>query len=393
MKRLLIFACLTVAAHAQVRCGTAQDMVVRALERLSPGGDNSEVEDALQLVKQAVGECAGLGDAWYYRSLFEAKLGRKQLADYALQKAKLLGSDALKNGADPFRIAAPAGRPPSKTVRDKYAVVIGVGKFGSSDIPPLKLTTKDARDFAAVLTDPQYGRFPKDHVHLLTDDRATTINIKSELNWLARTAGPDDMAVIYLASHGSSRDMDTAGANYVITYDTNIADQDQLYATALPMVEVADVVRTRMQAQRAAVFLDTCHSGGAIARGVIAHAASASPAMMQRMDQGSGRVIIASSQVAEQSWESEKLGNGYFTYFLVHAMKQANGMEPIGAIYDYLKSQVSQAVAADVKAQQHPVISRSDADADKIILGAPPGSAASAALLRRFSLPVPVPAF
>ena len=59
------------------------------------------------------------------------------------------------------------------------------------------------------------------------------------------------------------------GVNYIVTYDTEIKnadtpDEDALYATALPMVELANAVATRMKALRTAVILDTCYSGGAV---------------------------------------------------------------------------------------------------------------------------------
>ncbi len=40
-----------------------------------------------------------------------------------------------------------------------------------------------------------------------------------------------------------------------------------MYATAYPMVELANAVATRMKALRTAVFLDTCYSGGAAGAG------------------------------------------------------------------------------------------------------------------------------
>lgn len=367
----LLVCAAALPAQSDDRCGTGRDLVVRALERLSGRGSADEVGDALQLVKQAAEECAGLGDAWYFRSVFERKLGHKPLADYALGKARLLGSEAMNEGVDPFALAAPPGAPPSKTVHEKFALVIGIGRFQSRFVPALRFTTKDARDFAAALTDPQIGRFAPDHVHVLTDADATTVRIKAELNWLARSAGPDDLAVVYLSSHGSARQMDTAGANYVVTYDTDVQDADHLYATALPMVEIADVVRTRLKARRATVFLDTCHSGAALA-GMPPAAPSA--AMMDKMDRGLGRVIIASSATAQNSWESPRLGNGYFTYYLLQGMRQGNGMTPVGTLFDFLRSHVEDAVKLDVHAEQTPVMQRSEEGAADIVLGVAPGA-------------------
>lgn len=377
MRFLFAVLAAATAMHPQERCGTAQDLVVRALEAVAGPGGDARVGDGLQLVKQAAEECAGLGDAWYYRSVFEQRLGHKNLVKYALDKARLLGSEAMEEGADPFHLAVPTDQHPSRVVHDKYAVVIGIGKFMSPFAPRLRFARKDAQDIAGVLTDPQYGHFSAAHVHLITDQDATTVRIKSELNWLARTAEPDDLALIFIASHGSSRDQDIAEANYVVTYDTDARNPDQLYATALPMIEIAEVVRTRMKARRAAVFLDTCHSEGALAN---LRLSSPSKDMMKKMDEGSGRVIITSSQVNQQSYESDKIGNGYFTHFLVEALRQANGQATIGALFEYVKQHVSQAVKSDAAADQVPVISRSDPGAEQIIIGVAPG--ASARLLR-----------
>jgi len=94
------------------------------------------------------------------------------------------------------------------------------------------------------------------------------VNLRAGLNWLARMAGEGDLAVIYIATHGTAREQDVAGANYVVTYDSDVESLDGLYSTAIPMVEISNDVRTRVRALKVAVFLDTCHSAGAIAQTV-----------------------------------------------------------------------------------------------------------------------------
>ncbi|HUK16986.1 MAG TPA: hypothetical protein VLW65_11265 [Bryobacteraceae bacterium] len=94
------------------------------------------------------------------------------------------------------------------------------------------------------------------------------MNLRAGLNWLARMAGEGDLAVIYIATHGTAREQDVAGANYVVTYDSDVESLDGLYSTAIPMVEISNDVRTRVRALKVAVFLDTCHSAGAIAQTV-----------------------------------------------------------------------------------------------------------------------------
>ena len=360
------------------RCGIGKDYMVQALEQIK-AGDHSEVEDGLQLLKHANEQCMSLGDAWYYRSLFERKLGHAPQADYAEKKARFFSSEAMDAHADPFTLAAPA-MPPGQNlaaVHDKWALVIGINKFQDARVPRLKYPSKDARDFAATLRDPTYGRFPPDHVHLITDDQASTRKIKEELNWLARSAGPDDLVVVYLSSHGSPRERDTAGVNYVITNDTDLTDPDSLFATALPMVELADVVRTRIQARRTAIFLDTCHSG-AIASSQAGNVATSqvSSSTLDRLTQGVGRIIVASSEAKQKSYESDKVQNGYFTYNLVRALKQDNGATSVDRIFEFVRDQVSKQVLSDWKAHQTAVLSRSNETA-AVVIGVRPEAGTS----------------
>jgi hypothetical protein len=364
------------SAQSEERCGIAKDYMVQALEQIKTGA-REEPEDGLQLLKHANEQCASLGDAWYYRSLFEKKLNHQPQADYALKKARFLGSDALNESVDPFTLAAPevSGERTSSTVHDKWALVIGINKFQDARVPRLKYLSKDARDFAAMLKDPAAGRFADDHVHLVTDDQATTRKIKEELNWVARSAAKDDLVVVFLSSHGSPREKDTAGVNYVITNDTDLKDADSLFATAIPMVELVDVVRTRIQARRAAIFLDTCHSGAVTAAAGFNSSQVSSPTL-DRLTQGVGRIIIASSEAKEKSYESDKVQNGYFTYHLVRALRQDAGTASVDKVFDTVRDQVSKQVLADWKMHQTPVLSKSTQSPD-IVIGVRPETLAA----------------
>ena len=102
-------ACIRVPAQG-VRCGAGRDLVVQALERITPQSDPGSFEDALQLLEHAVSECSELGDAWYYRSFVEQHLGHDSLAKYALDKARFVGSEELDQGLNPLALSTPASR-------------------------------------------------------------------------------------------------------------------------------------------------------------------------------------------------------------------------------------------------------------------------------------------
>jgi hypothetical protein len=79
--------------------------------------------------------------------------------------------------------------------------------------------------------------------------------------------------------------------------------------------------------------------------------------------------VIASSQVGEQSFEDDDARNGYFTYYLMQALKKSKGQDSIDKIYAYVHDQVSKSVSTKFKMQQNPVLSQSEHGTD-IILGA-----------------------
>ncbi len=376
-------------AFSAEKCGAGQDLIMQALEQVTPQSPDGDFVNALELLKHAISSCPELGDAWYYRSLVEQRLGHAPQAKYALGKANFYGSEALDENLNPLILATPPSRgftqetatpaapsapaAPVKPgpVQQKWALVIGIGDFTDTQIPKLHFTTADADAFATALKDPNIGQFPADNVHELTDKDATTKNIKEELNRIARLAGPNDLVVIYVATHGTPRTIDSAGgANYLVTYDTQVYkggsfDEDAMYATAYPMVELANAVATRMKALRTAVFLDTCYSGGSVSGAPSQQIVTEAPSkeMLTHMTDGTGRIVMAASQVNQESLESPDLHHGYFTYYLLQALKNGKGQTPLSQVFASVEQQVSKSVSAK-GAHQDPVMNRSSADAD-----------------------------
>jgi uncharacterized caspase-like protein len=358
-------------------CTTGQDLVVQALELLKADSKSPAIEDANQLLRRATDLCAESGEAWYYRSLVEARLHHAPLAALALRQANLFPSDALRESLNPFVLATPAPgqAKPDAHIRQRWALVVGIGHFADQRIPELDYTTADATAFRDVLIDPALGGFAPANVRLLTDSGASLVEIKKGLNWLARSATPDDLVVVYIASHGSPRSIDTAGANYIVVNDTELdpshVDPDALYASALAMVDLSNAVATRLKSLRTAVFLDTCYSGGAITStsrnsDSALSKAAVSKATLEHITQGMGRVIFAASRTDQESLESSQLKHGYFTYYLVEALRKSPSM-PLSQIFSYVQEHVSQRVDTDYALydmHQTPVLSQSADDAD-----------------------------
>jgi uncharacterized caspase-like protein len=258
--------------------------------------------------------------------------------------------------------------------------VVGIGRFKDPGIPRLQYTAKDARDLAAVLVDPRYGRFDPAKVTLLTDEKATRVNILSALQDLFLKTQEDDLIFIYVSSHGSPRrnDMGLNGAGYIVTYDTSLRS---IFLDALDYEGFSRQV-SLLKARRKVIFLDTCFSGQASGRGEKALAIEGGGVNLETARlflSGEGTYIVTSSKADERSFESESLQNSYLTHYLMAALSRGGEPPTIKEVYSVLAREVPAAVARDKGMPQHPQLVPADGAGDLRIGVAPRGEASSGA--------------
>ena len=369
-KRWVLIAGLVLGVepvHAQPCFSQAKRTVEQAV-RVAGGGD---LNGARRLLEQAERECPTSFPLFRELGRTYRMLGDSQKADQ---------SEAYANRLDPR--GAIAGPPPvvadkspdgKSFVREKWALVMGVGKFQKPNIPMLEFAAKDAKDVASALTDPQVGRFRDDgmHVRILTDEQATLANVRSEINYIAKNAREEDLVVFYMSSHGTSAADDAAAkaeaqTGYIVTHDT---DTNNLYGTALPMDELKRVVVDRLRARRVVTLLDTCFSGDTVrwARGGKNLVVDPST-VFQGVAQGTGRVVIVSSRGTEKSWEGD--GNSYFTKCLIAALRKKSGMPTVTELYSDLQPAVQYLVKKEKNASQTPMMWPEGRNID-IVIGTP----------------------
>ncbi len=279
----------------------------------------------------------------------------------------------------------------SPFVRQKLALVVGIGAFKDSKINPLGFSANDAQTFAETLKNQCHF----DYVKTLINANATRYQIQTEINNLAKMATVEDLVVIYIATHGSPESLDTAGINYIVAHDTEV---DNLYPTAYKMDDLLNDIEKRIAAERVVAFIDTCYSGATFkvpppgwnAKSRTLTASSyglATEAIQSRLGQtsrgikitpsagnassktpqGIGRVIIAASRQDERSWESERLQHGYFTFYLIESLKRA-GRVSIEDLFEQLSVEVPKAVMQDTKAKQTPTMVKNINEPVKIYL-------------------------
>ena len=221
----------------------------------------------------------------------------------------------------------------------RWAVVIGISQYQDDRIPKLKYTARDAKEFYALLTDPQYGDFSKVQVKLLINEQATYNNIKSAIGtWLKRNAKKDDTVIIFFAGHGAPEEI----KKYWITYNANI---DDLYGTALSNDEITDMF-DRIEARKTIAFLDSCYSAATINRTGKKRGIIVGDPFQEFKGKGKGRVVITSSDGKEQSLEIDEFRHGVFTYYLLKALKgeadkNNDGFIDLEEVWDYVKYRVT----------------------------------------------------
>lgn len=311
--------------------------------------------------------CPSYGEAWKLSACLARDLGDEAKTRLYTDRAVLNGvTDLTCGGAARPRPIADLG-----PVRDKHALVVGIGSFADEAIPRLRYTAKDARDFHAYLVDPQGGRFDPGNVHLLVDAEATRANILKALQEVFLAAAEEDLLVVYVSSHGSPAEgsLGLQGVGYIVTYDT---DLENLFVDALEFQDFSEKV-AMVKARRKVTFLDTCYSGQALRPGEKTLSISAlgvGDETAKLFTAAEGSYLITSSAANERSWESERLENSYFTYYLLDALRRGDDPPPLQEVFAELTRHVAAAVRQEKTAPQNPQLHPRDLPAD-LRIGAP----------------------
>lgn len=252
----------------------------------------------------------------------------------------------------------------SSIVTDKWALVIGISEFKDPKWN-LMYPAKDAQDFANFLI--KEGHFAPDHVKVLTDKNATRENILGAFgeSWLPANVKPGDIALVYMATHGTSSMQDAKHFNYLVAYDT---DPTHPFSTGIQLQELVKTIKHRLNddANRLILVLDTCHSGAAEpgAKGLAAPTFDISDLV-----QGTGQLIIASAAANQTAHDSMRYKNGIFTKHFMDGLRQN---KKLFDAFSYTQRKVAEESKSDFKHEQTPVIKDSEWKGSDVVLTVPP---------------------
>ena len=188
-----------------------------------------------------------------------------------------------------------------------FCVAIGIGDYHDEKLPPLKLSTKDARDFAEAVAKKRGLPFADVQVKLLTDKEATRADIFEAMEWLQQETTPNDICFFFYAGHGYRDEKDRF---YFMPYG---GTTDKLYNcfSATDFSNMAEDINCKL-----IVFTDACYSA-ALFEGNRSAATTHFIEQLRRTK--NGMMLYASSASDTKSKEDPSWGNGAFTKALVAA--------------------------------------------------------------------------
>jgi hypothetical protein len=228
----------------------------------------------------------------------------------------------------------------------KYALLVGVSNFRISRYN-LKYADADARSIQKFLLSPAGGRFPQENILMLANEQATIANITEALTTFVSRPGPDDLLLIFFASHGDAHES-APQDYYYFAHDT---DFDRLPETALLMRNLQKLVQQNVRAQRLVLLIDTCHSAGLtsatgeMTRGLRHNLVNLYTEKLLYREEG--KAVITSSDVNEESAEAPRWGGGHgvFTYFLLEGLQgkadlNTDRLVTVGELFSFVRQKV-----------------------------------------------------
>ncbi|MBK8558212.1 MAG: caspase family protein [Lewinellaceae bacterium] len=236
------------------------------------------------------------------------------------------------------------------------ALVVGISEYKDPGIKDLQYADKDAMAFAQYL---KTRKSPADSIRLLTNEKATLAAINDGIDWLYKSAQPEDLIFIYFACHGDVEKQTPWQLGYLLAYDTPFNNYRNF---AVRVEDINDMVLTLSSFKDARVVLitDACRSGKLAGSG--ARGSSLTTEALEKQANNEVRITACKSDQESQegAWGG---GHGVFSYYLINGLMgladQENNREvTLEELRYYVKPQVSRDVREYVIGKtQDPVFS------------------------------------
>lgn len=239
-----------------------------------------------------------------------------------------------------FAFALLSGAFDAVAYNNTYAVVVAVAdyKYATARNGDLKYTVNDASKFYNFLKSSAGGSVPSSNIVYLTNSSATRSNIITKTKTLYAKAKTDDRVIFYFSGHGDR--------SCFLPYDF-----DALGNNVLWFDEVQALFRCA-KCNNKLLIADACFSGS------MKNLIKRQTGGKQSTSGGKQQIaVMMASGANEVSVESDELGQGVFSYYLIKGLNgnadtDRNGKITIQELFYYVYRNTSQ---YGLK-KQHPVL-------------------------------------
>lgn len=238
-----------------------------------------------------------------------------------------------------------------------YALVIGINEYKNPKLH-LNFAVADATLFADTLEMGASPLFDKVEVKRLSSKKETTReNIMKELKAM-QSLNPDDLFVLYVASHGTVDD----GEYFLITSNVGSTRTERLKTDAIGQSVFTELIGN-IPATKKLIIIDTCNAGAlgdAIQVAILTRGMSEDTAM-KILSRAVGSTILSASTSMQEALEGYQ-GHGLFTYVLAEGLKGKadkgnTGYVKTTALADYVDNEVPALAEKIYNRAQYPTIS------------------------------------
>jgi len=204
---------------------------------------------------------------------------------------------------------------------DLYILSVGINDYKTKK---LTFSVPDAKAMAEALQQGKTGIYHEVFTKLLVD--AKKKDIEDALADIEKKARPQDVVLVYFSGHGMNAfTREGKKLFYFVPQDFKWSDDPENENVARNQgidADYLDETFTKIKSHKLILILDACHSGSVntalASRGQDKEKATRKA--MEKMANGTGRFIFASSSGNEESREHSEVGHGLYTHVFLNAL-------------------------------------------------------------------------
>lgn len=240
---------------------------------------------------------------------------------------------------------------PNNLFKNGFALIIGV----QDDIH----SVKDAQKLYDILTNTEKAGYPTVQVQLITEGAATKKGILNAFNKLRTQvdAHPEATVFVYYSGHGGQFVENDTSQYYLVPNDYSYND----YTTYISKKEFSLLIDA-IPARKMILIFDCCHAEGFkdTTKGIGRPHIPTTEPLVEGLNTGQGRVIMASCEAQEKSYYDQQKRHGVFTSALIEALEGKNttyGKKYVSVedIQGYLRVQVPKRTHQLYEKKQTPI--------------------------------------